>query len=153
MSDTIPHLTITVGLPGSGKSTWAEACRVMSPDRIRIVNRDDIRASNGAQFEQNDEPIVERIRDYMIDQWLIAGYHVICSDTNLSPRVQRRLTQIAKTRKATSDIRPFTHVPLETCLQRNNARWAQGDRKVPNSAILRMHEQFIANGAAAPENL
>lgn len=149
MSDKIPHLIITIGLPGSGKSTWAEEMRVLSPDGVRIVNRDDIRASLGTRFEDNDEPIVERIRDYMIDQLLIAGYHVICSDTNLSPRVQRRLTQIAKTRKATHEIVSFTHVPLDVCLTRNTARWIAGDRKVPNSAIQRMHDQFLNNQGAS----
>jgi len=150
VSDTIPHLTITIGLPGSGKSTWAEGFRQSAPHWVRIVNRDDIRATTGAQFDQNDEPIVERIRDYMIDQWLIAGYHVICSDTNLSPRVRRRLAQIAKTRKASVSEKSFMHVPLDVCLTRNTARWIAGDRKVPNSAIERMYNQFINPGATVP---
>lgn len=150
MSDKIPRLTITIGLPGSGKSTWAEAFRVAFPDRVRIVNRDDIRASLGTRYEDNDEPIVERIRDFQIDQLLIAGYHVICSDTNLSPRVRRRLAQIAKTRKAEVVENSFTDVPLDVCLTRNTARWIAGDRKVPNSAIERMHNQFINPGASVP---
>lgn len=138
-----PELTVTIGLPGSGKSTWAEAQRLAAPDRIRIVNRDDIRASCGTVFEQDDERIVERIRDFQIDQFLIAGYHVICSDTNLSPKVQRRLFQIAKTRKAEIYTQSFTDVPVDVCLTRNSIRWANGDRKVPNAAIMRMYEQFI----------
>lgn len=149
VSEKIPHLTITIGLPGSGKSTWAEQTRQAQPDRVRIVNRDDIRASLCTRYEDNDEPIVERIRDYQIDQLLIAGYHVISSDTNLSPRVRRRLTQIAKTRKATTSEQSFIDVPLDVCLTRNTARWIAGDRKVPNSAIEGMHNQFINQGASA----
>lgn len=150
MSTMIPELTVTIGLPGSGKSTWAEAQRVAAPDRVRIVNRDDIRAACCTVFEQDDERIVERIRDFEIDQFLIAGYHVICSDTNLSPKVQRRLFQIAKTRKAEIHTQSFTDVPLYICLARNDIRWVNGDRKVPNSAIVRMHEQFIATTPGAP---
>lgn len=138
-----PELTITIGLPGSGKSTWAEAQRVAAPERIRIVNRDDIRASLGTRFEDNDEPLVARVRDFMIDELLTAGYHVICSDTNLSPKVQRRLSQIAKTRKADLHEQSFLDVPLETCLARNDQRWLRGDRKVPNSAIVQMYTQFV----------
>lgn len=136
-------LTITVGLPGSGKSTWGEEMRKAHPDRVRIVNRDDIRAILGTRFEDGDEPVVARIRDFMVDELLKLGYDVICTDTNLSPKVRRRLSQIAKTRKAECFETSFLHVPLETCLSRNDARWAQGDCKVPNSAIQRMYEEFV----------
>lgn len=116
--------------------------RAQHPDRIRIVNRDDIRASNGTRFEDGDEQYVALVRDYMIDRLLILGYDVICTDTNLSPKVRRRLAQIAKTRKAEYIETSFLHVPLATCIERNDARWAVGDTKVPNSAIVRMYEEF-----------
>ena len=136
-------LTITIGLPASGKSTWAESVRKDYPDRVRIVNRDDIRASNGTRFEDGDEQYVAQVRDFMIDRLLVLGYDVICSDTNLSPKVRRRLAQIAKRRKAEVIETSFLDVPLETCLERNALRHWQGDDKVPDSAIIRMYEQFV----------
>lgn len=147
----IPELTLTLGLPASGKSTWAAAQQAAAPDRIRIVNRDDIRASLGTRFEDNDEPLVAGIRDFMIRTMLIAGYHVICSDTNLSPKVQRRLMQIAKTVKARTSVQDFRNVSLDVCLARNAVRWQNGDCKVPDSAIVKMHEEFI-NPVAEPAN-
>lgn len=36
-------LTLTRGLPGSGKSTWAKAQTLSRPNTVR-VNRDDVRA-------------------------------------------------------------------------------------------------------------
>lgn len=136
-------LTITIGLPGSGKSTWGERMRQDYPDRIRIVNRDDIRAANGTRFEDGDEQYVAQVRDYMIDRLLVLGYDVICTDTNLSPKVRRRLAQIAKTRKAEVVETSFLDVPLEVCLERNQIRWQNGDTKVPDSAIVKMYEQFV----------
>ncbi|MDP4688588.1 MAG: AAA family ATPase [Pontimonas sp.] len=136
-------LTLTVGLPGSGKSTWGEEMRQAYPDRIRIVNRDDIRAANGTRFEDGDEQYVAQVRDFMIDHLLVLGYDVICTDTNLSPKVRRRLAQIAKRRKAEVIETSFLHVPLETCLERNDIRHWEGDDKVPNSAIIKMYEQFV----------
>lgn len=136
-------LTVTIGLPGSGKSTWGEEMRIQFPDRVRIVNRDDIRASNGTRYEDGDENYVAQVRDYMIDRLLVVGYDVICTDTNMSPKVRRRLAQIAKTRKAEYIETSFLHVPLEVCIERNNARWAVGDTKVPNSAIVRMYEESV----------
>lgn len=136
-------LTITIGMPGSGKSTWGERMRQDYPDRIRIVNRDDIRAANGTRFEDGDEQYVAQVRDYMIDRLLVLGYDVICTDTNLSPKVRRRLAQIAKTRKAEVIETSFLDVPLEVCLERNQIRWQNGDTKVPDSAIVKMYEQFV----------
>jgi len=137
-------LTITIGLPGSGKSTWGEQMRQKYPDRIRIVNCDDIRASNGTQHAQGDQGYVVKVRDYMIDELLKLGYDVICTDTNVSPKTRRRLAQIAKHRKSEFIETSFLHVPLQTCLDRNTVRWQNGDRKVPNSAIVSMHEEFTA---------
>lgn len=145
-------LTITIGLPGSGKSTWGEKMRQAYPERVRIVNRDDIRASNGTRFEDGDEDYVAQIRDYMIDRLLNLGYDVICTDTNLSPKVRRRLSQIAKHRKAECVETSFMHVPLEECLRRNKIRWQNGDRKVPDAAIIRMHAQFIETQTKEPTN-
>lgn len=141
-------LTITVGLPGSGKSTWGAEMLAAHPDRVRIVNRDDIRAVNGTRYEDGDEPYVALVRDYMISELLRRGYDVICTDTNLSPKVQRRLAQIAKTRKAECFTTSFLHVPLDICLSRNMARWAAGDCKVPNSVIRTMYEEFVVTGVA-----
>jgi len=136
-------LTVTVGLPASGKSTWGAQMLADHPDRVRIVNRDDIRAILGTRFDDGDEPVVARIRDFMVDELLKLGYDVISTDTNLSPKVRRRLSQIAKTRKAEYTETSFLHVPLETCLERNMDRWVAGDRKVPDSAIRRMHDDLF----------
>lgn len=134
-------LTITIGLPASGKSTWAESVRRRFPDRVRIVNRDDIRAMTGSRFEDGDEGVVARIRDYMIDQWLVNGYDVICTDTNISPKVRRRLAGLAKHRKADCSEVVFNE-SLDTCLARNAQRWENGDMKVPDTAIVAMHAQW-----------
>lgn len=130
-------LTITIGLPASGKSTWAESVRAQFPDRVRIVNRDDIRTMTGARFEDNDEPSVARIRDEIIDEFLVHGYDVICSDTNISPKVRRRLAGLAKHRKADYSEVVF-NTSLDVCLARNARRWNMGDCKVPDSAIVSM---------------
>lgn len=141
-------LTVTVGLPACGKSTWAAGLADEYPDRIRIVTMDDIRAMNRTRYEDNDEPYVRQVRDYMIDRLLVFGYDVISADTNLSPKTQRRLHQIARTRKAEIIYTPFLHVPLDVCLARNTARIAAGIRQVPNEAIQRMYDQFVVTGEA-----
>ncbi len=135
------YLYITVGIPCSGKSTWARDEQSKRPDKVRIVTRDDIRAMCGSRFEDGDEKIVADIRDSMIAHWLNAGYDVICADTNLSSHVRNRLRSVAHGCRSTMEVKVFD-VDLELALSRNDQRWAEGDTKVPNSAIISMYETF-----------
>lgn len=137
-------LTVTIGLPASGKSTWGNEMLEAYPETVRIVNRDDIRFSNGTRFEDGDEDYVAQVRDFMIDRLLIHGYDVICTDTNISPKVRRRLSGLAKTRKAEYTETSFMHVSLETCQERNALR--TGRAFVPASAILRMYNEAVKHG-------
>lgn len=140
-------LTITRGLPASGKSTWAEQVRSADPENVRVVTMDDIRDAIGSSFEQGDESIVRSIRDFTIRKYLEKGYHVISADTNLPERVVRHISDLAVYGDALTrdgdyteiEIKDFRDVPLEVCLERNSAR----DRVVPEEAIRSMHSRFI----------
>ena len=137
-------LTITVGLPASGKSTWAETVRVNNPDGVRVVCRDDIREFLHANFEQGDERVVVAVRDTAIRGFLDKGYHVVSADTNLDAKTRKRLRSIADYAGADFEIQDFRDVPLEVCLTRNTERHERGDLKVPNTAIVDMHSRFVA---------
>lgn len=136
------HLIITRGLPCSGKSTWA-ANHVDRGDADRIVCMDDIRVFLNAEFP-NDEGLVKDMRDLMIRNYLSRGLRVVSSDTNLSPKALNRLIQIAESQHVGWEIEDFTHVPLKTCLERNDERWRNGDFKVPNQAIVKMYDTYLA---------
>lgn len=138
------QLIITVGLPASGKSTWAEDKRRLAPDVVRVVTMDDIRVAIGAQFEAGDEGVVQGIRDFAIRGYLEKGYTVISADTNLSPKTQRRLCTIAERAKVPATYEMFTHVDVFECMRRNDLRHLRGDDKVPNQAILKMHQQYLS---------
>lgn len=146
-------LTITRGLPASGKSTWAEEQRKADPDNVRVITMDDIRVAIGSRFDQGDEPIVQSIRDFVIRRYLEKGYHVISADTNLPQRVVTHLAKLAcresvdgiLTPIASVKFKDFRDVSLETCLARNTTRHIMGDDKVPHEAIISMYERFIKN--------
>jgi hypothetical protein len=149
-------LTITRGLPASGKSTWAEDVRSADPENVRVVTMDDIRVAIGSSFEQGDEPIVQSIRDFTIRRYLEKGYHVISADTNLPERSVKHFYRLVAGVEETLDIplgeidvqtKDFRDVDLHTCLARNTLRHTLGDMKVPHESIVSMHERFIKNAS------
>ena len=89
------NLTITVGISGSGKSTWAHDQWQMNPEGTIIVNRDKIREllfgyterSATSYYSRTDlskrEKQVTRFEDTLINEGLQDGKHVIVDATHL----------------------------------------------------------------------
>lgn len=77
-------LLLTVGLPRSGKSTWAKQ------QNIPIVNPDSIRlALHGQRFLPEAEPMVWAMAKYMVKSLFFAGHDAVILDaTNITK--QRR---------------------------------------------------------------
>lgn len=77
-----PTLILCVGLPRSGKSTWARASGypVVNPDSIRL-------ALHGQVFQQEAEPMVWAMAKYMVRALFLAGHEVVVLDaTNVTKK-------------------------------------------------------------------
>lgn len=129
-------LTMTLGLAGSGKSTWAASQK----DAV-VITKDDIRAELFQKdwFYDKEKEVV-RIRDFRISQALSKGLDVISADTNLAPKHEQALRAIAKRYKATFEIKSFLDVPIETCIARDKAR---DEGRVGEKVIRGMAEDFL----------
>jgi predicted kinase len=142
----MPTLYVTRGLPASGKTTYAHFWVAEDPAHRARVNRDDIRAMlNNSYFEKG---VTERramaVRDVTIRQLLHLGLDVICDDTNLPQRTARDLAKLARLEKADVEFIDFTHVPLETCLERERLRMLSGNRPVAlNFVIMDMYDRYL----------
>ncbi|MCK5563714.1 MAG: ATP-binding protein [Planctomycetes bacterium] len=70
-----PSLILTVGLPRSGKSTWAkkQGHPIVNPDSIRL-------ALHGERFLPEAEPMIWMIVRYMIRALFLAGHKTVILD-------------------------------------------------------------------------
>jgi predicted kinase len=135
----VPTLTLTRGLPGSGKTTWARA----QPRAVR-VNRDDLRrmlhgGPIGLGWAEVQVTVAQRA---LIEALLRAGVNVICDDTNLRSRALRDLARLGLACGAEILVQDFTDVPLQECIARDALR-IEGER-VGEDAIRGMHQRYLA---------
>lgn len=140
------ELVINRGIPGSGKSTYAEAWVKSKHNRVR-VNRDDIRMQGYfTEFGPPvDENVVTAIEDAAIESALTRGISVIVDDCNIEQKYVNRFAAIAYKHGAVVSV--YQHdVPLSVALERNRTRKDQGGRFVPEDVIVKMHKRLKSIG-------
>ncbi len=128
------RILITVGLPGSGKSTWLARQNVtpLSSDTLRLWLADDA----------TDQTIHARVfmtLRYLLRQRLAIGRPLTCVDaTHLTPEERRPYIEIARWYRCEVEAVWFD-VPLEVCQERNRAR----SRVVPKEVLERMAARMV----------
>lgn len=77
-------LILMVGLPRSGKTTWAreQGFPIVNPDSIRL-------ALHGQRFQAEAEPMVWAIARYMVTALFLAGHSVVILDAT-NTTIKRR---------------------------------------------------------------
>lgn len=129
----MPKVIICKGLPASGKTTWALEQVRANPNKVKRVNKDDLRDLLHGGWSKANERFIIGARDRMIMHALDNGAAtVIIDDTNLVPIHEQHIRQLVQGR-AEVEIKDFTDVSLETCLERNELRLG----KVPDSSRIR----------------
>lgn len=115
-------LTLTIGLPGSGKSHWADAQATADPNVV-IVERDRIREElTGDRRDMTQEGRVTAVAKQRALKALYDDRHVIVSDTNLVGKYRREWKDMAHDLRAHYAEQSFLDVPYALCVERNAAR-------------------------------
>ena len=138
------ELIFTMGLPGSGKSTWARNYRdTVGEEIVTVISSDDIRQELWG--DANDQREAGKVFEVMFQRTVVAlneGKTVIYDATNLNAKKREStLLRIKRTARV-----PFvanlvlTTCPISECKLRQSGR----DRKVPDEVIDRMVRQFEA---------
>ena len=141
-------LYITIGLPASGKSTWAKKMVYDNPDMYKRVNKDDLRAMlDVSHWSKGNEQFVLDTRDYIVREALKQGKNVIVDDTNLSVKHQERLELVVSHVNLGVDIElVFFDVSVEECIRRDSQR--TGVAKVGSKVIQSMVKSFETRKAS-----
>lgn len=86
-----------VGIPGSGKSTWAKAEIAKDPNNWCRINNDDIRAMmNDSVWSKDYESLITETRNLIMREALKRGKSLIIDNLNLNKRHFDDAVKIAK---------------------------------------------------------
>ena len=126
-------VTILIGLPASGKSTYAaeEGSLVLSSDKIReeLYGDESIQGNPAKVFFILYGMMEEAIND--------GAKHIIIDATNMSKRDRSKAIEIAK--GGNHIVRAVVmDTPIAVCVRRNDAR----ERKVPDFVFDRMLRKY-----------
>lgn len=128
-----------MGLPASGKTTWAIKHMAKNPGRYKRINKDDLRSMlDCGKWSSDNEKLIVKVRDALILQSLEAGKHVIVDDTNLHHKHIDQIRQLTKN-IAIVETKDFTNVSVKECIERDLKREPSVGKKV----ILDMYNQFL----------
>lgn len=126
-------LTMTVGLPRSGKSTWIENHK----DDNVVISNDWIRENLlGNQYHKASNAIVWTIVDASLRILLAQGKNVILDGANHTKDVRKFFVDIAREYGAGIKMVLF-RTPLITCIYRNSKH-----PKLPENVLRKMSEEF-----------
>lgn len=132
-------LTLTKGLPASGKTTWAKK------QNAHRINKDDLRAmlNNGIWSKHNEKHVIQ-VRDILVKHFLTTDHDVIVDDTNLHPKHEETLKTLVDDLNdqgfnITFHIKDFTDVPLSECIKRDKNR----EKPVGEKVIKGMYNRYL----------
>lgn len=125
-------IILTRGIPASGKSTWAKQEVLKDPEHSVRINRDDLRNMSGQYWVPARENYIIACRNQLLNLSICIGFDTIILDgMNLNPKdfeyvsvVVDKANEIIKDTKNQYkiEIKDFTNVPLNICIERDSKR-------------------------------
>lgn len=134
---------MTKGLPGCGKSTWADN-HILSrdPGAVVRVNMDTLRIMLHADRfgGRKTETLVQHTRDSLIESFMEKGVDwIISDDTNFAPKCEETFRALCKKYGYSFMLQDFTSVPVETCIERDLKR----SKSVGEKVIRKMWRKYL----------
>lgn len=139
------ELLMLIGLPASGKTTWAKRFCAERPEYVRISN-DNLRVElfgPGATYNPPREPHVTALRRQRMGEALAAGHSVVLDNMNMSGNAMREAQWMARRHGVRLRFQRFD-VPIGECIRRDGLR----QRPVGAAVIRQMADLFRRKGYA-----
>lgn len=133
-------LKITTGLPGAGKTTYAQAWVAEDPRSRCRVNRDDLRAmlfNSHGKLDPEQEDAVSAAELTSVAILLGDGMDVIVDATHLTDHSREKWADLAAAMN-TDFVVHVLDTPVAECIRRDRARGAQGGRCVGADVIAQL---------------
>lgn len=147
------ELKVMVGIPGCGKSTWAnKEMMLLEADGFitAVISRDDVRKSfigeinpNSKAYFSHEKEVFDKFINEINDAMEIGIDYIFVDATHISPASRAKLLGRIKPDPSTQLVFEVMDCSIDTCLKRNANR--TGFSRVPDAAIRNM-----ANGYKNP---
>lgn len=125
------RIILTRGIPASGKSTWAKQEVLKDPEHSVRINRDDLRNMSGQYWVPAREKYILSCRNLLLNTAIYINFNtIIIDDMNLNPRdidyIIKAVNDFNKVLKSKNqykiEIKDFTNIPLNVCIERDSKR-------------------------------
>jgi predicted kinase len=140
-------IEMLVGLPSSGKSTYAK--EKVKDSHWKMVSKDNLRIllDNGIHSKDREEFIC-KARDAIICAAIGSGFNIIVDDTNFVNKHQNRLRELAVQLGCDFEVNDsFLSVDVNECIRRDALR---GEKMVGKEVIEKMYFQYIKDKELEP---
>ena len=132
----IPTVTMMIGLPGSGKTTW---CKDLIDKDTMYINPDEIRIRKfGDVMDMSNNIEVFKIAGELLDEGLAFGKDIILDATNVNRKI--RAIAIDKCRGKAKVVGVFLDIDYDEAVKRQDKR----EHKIPNDVIRKMYYDLEA---------
>lgn len=130
------ELVLTIGLPGSGKSTYVNNNFIGTKSGYQILCLDDMRLAMGDIFNRKVEAIIIAMHNIMARAFMERELSIVIDSTNISKNVVGYWHDL--TNEYGYDMRGiFFDIPIEECMRRK-----AGTNKLTAEVYGRMYKQL-----------
>ena len=137
---------VLIGLPASGKTTFAKNWINKSPETRVRFNRDDIRNMLGKYWMPERESVINDMFISFMESAMGQGYDIVIDNMNLNPYAIKEIKNIVNNfnnwennlLQYEIEFVKFTDVELETCIKRDSER----DNSIGEEVIRSIYNKY-----------
>jgi predicted kinase len=121
-------IILTVGIQGSGKSTFAKQWALEDPEHRARFNNDDVRNMLGKYWVPKRESVVADVRKQVLKSLMEKGYDIVVDNMNLNPKEKEFFNNIIDNWNKNESPFHYTlelkyfFTPLKECIRRDALR-------------------------------